>query len=326
MNCKKLCSGSLTALGLLALILDGKTALAGAQEGIRLCLQTVIPTLFPFFLLTGLATDLLTGTGFPFLRPLARLCRLPDRGSAFLIPAFLGGYPMGAQAVAAAWERGQLSHTAACRMLTFCSNAGPAFLFGMLSPMFPEPWMVWSLWGIHILGALFAAVILPGQVDSVPMPQAGHTDASAIMHRSLSALAAVCGWVICFRILLAFLGRWFLWRLPVPVQILITGLLELANGCCLLPVIPSVSLRYVMAAGLLGLGGVCVAMQTVSVLHGLPLRPYLLGKGIQAGISVLLALSVVRGFWIGLIPAFTAFLVLFPKWQRNSGILRPHAV
>ena len=38
------------ALGMLVLILDSKTALAGAREGIDLCIRTVIPSLFPFFL------------------------------------------------------------------------------------------------------------------------------------------------------------------------------------------------------------------------------------------------------------------------------------
>jgi hypothetical protein len=40
------------------LILDGSTALAGAREGVQMCLYTVIPALFPFFVLSDLLSSL----------------------------------------------------------------------------------------------------------------------------------------------------------------------------------------------------------------------------------------------------------------------------
>ena len=36
---------------MLALILDSRTALAGAVQGVELCLKTLIPFLFPFLFL-----------------------------------------------------------------------------------------------------------------------------------------------------------------------------------------------------------------------------------------------------------------------------------
>ena len=44
---KKILTGSLAALGILVLILDGKTAILGAGDAIELCLASVIPSLFP---------------------------------------------------------------------------------------------------------------------------------------------------------------------------------------------------------------------------------------------------------------------------------------
>ena len=149
-------------MGMLILILDGKTALAGGAEGIELCLKTVIPSLFPFFVLSILLTSSLSGVTLPVLRPLGRLCGMPEGTEALLISGFLGGYPVGAQSVAAVYRSGQLPRREAERLLAFCSNAGPAFLFGMASSLFPRQWMAWALWGIHIAGAVFAAVLLPG--------------------------------------------------------------------------------------------------------------------------------------------------------------------
>ena len=39
---------SVCALGMIVLILDSKTALSGCREGVTLCLNVVIPSLFPF--------------------------------------------------------------------------------------------------------------------------------------------------------------------------------------------------------------------------------------------------------------------------------------
>ena len=152
---------------MLALILDGRTAIDGARQGIELCLRTVIPSLFPFFVLSILLTSSLLGSSLAVLRPLGRLFGMPDGTESLLIPAFLGGYPVGAQNVAAAFRSGQLTKPEAERMLSFCSNAGPAFLFGMAAAMFPRRWMAWALWGIHIVGALFAALLIPSVIWTV---------------------------------------------------------------------------------------------------------------------------------------------------------------
>ena len=81
---------------MLALILDGRTAIDGARQGIELCLRTVIPSLFPFFVLSILLTSSLLGSSLAVLRPLGRLFGMPDGAESLLIPAFLGGYPVAA--------------------------------------------------------------------------------------------------------------------------------------------------------------------------------------------------------------------------------------
>ena len=65
----------------------------------------------------------------------------------------------------------------------------------------------------------------------------------------------VCGWVILFRILIAFLERWFLWLLPASVRVAVTGLLELSNGCCALAEIKDFKMRFLLCSGMLSFGG-----------------------------------------------------------------------
>ena len=87
---------------LLLLILDAGTAAEGMRSGITLCLRTVIPSLFPFFVCSMVLNGSLTGQPFHALRPLSRFCRIPRGSEALLLTGLLGGYPVGAQAVAEA--------------------------------------------------------------------------------------------------------------------------------------------------------------------------------------------------------------------------------
>ena len=325
MKRKQLWTGICVCFGMLALILDGKTAIEGARQGIELCLRTVIPSLFPFFVLSILLTSSLLGSALPVLRPLGRLFGIPEGAESLLIPAFLGGYPVGAQSAAAAFYSGRLSKTEAERLLCFCSNAGPAFLFGMVSSMFPRRWMAWALWGIHISGALFASLLIPGRdITPVKLTNANpHSPASAL-NAALGVMASVCGWVVLFRVLLAFLKRWFFWILPTAAQVAVTGLLELSNGCCELLAIADVPARFCICSGILAFGGLCVTMQTVSVTRGLSLRPYFLGKLLQTLFSVALAALMAYGVWLPF--GVLSILALVLKVQKRGSFSKVFGV
>ena len=77
MNPKKILPIAGAFLGILLLILDGRTALLGAQAGIALCLKTIVPALFPFFVLSILLTNALTDINLPLLSFLCGLLRIP---------------------------------------------------------------------------------------------------------------------------------------------------------------------------------------------------------------------------------------------------------
>lgn len=314
------------AAGMLILILDSQTALEASREGVQFVIQTVLPSLFPFFFLSGW----LTGSDFRQFRILsgvARLFRIPDSCSYLLLPAFLGGYPSGAQAIASAHQQGQLSRESAEQLLGYCSNAGPSFLFGILSSSFPATWMCWALWGLHIVGALLAARLLPAvseDCSAISKEKKQHT-MSDILLCSIKTTAIVCGWVILFRVLIAFLERWCLWLVAPPFQVFLKGSIELTNGCFCLNQIQDVRLRFVICSALLSLGGFCVTMQTKSVVQSLNLRYYRIGKGIQCVFSVCTASAVLYRSVIPLL--VPAIVVLLSQWKREKrssfpGILR----
>ena len=280
------------AIGMLVLIFDGKTAISGAIDGIELCLYVLIPSLFPFFLLTMLLTGALSGQALPRFMPLARWCGIPECCEALLLTGFLGGYPSGAQSVAQLHKSGILTREQAEKLLPLCNNAGPAFIFGVLGRMFSSTYTVWLLWLVQIFSALLAASILPAVGGSAALQTAKPITLTQALERSVRAMGLVCGWVVLMRTVLAFLERWFLWLLPDALRVTLVGILELSNGCVLLRQLPQEGLRFLLAGIFLSLGGICVSLQTASVAEGLRLTRYFPGKLLQCCISILLCASL----------------------------------
>lgn len=307
------------ALGLLVLIFDGALALEGARNGIDLCIRTVIPALFPFLVLSIVLTRSLSETRSPPVEFLSGILSLPHCAGPVLIPAFLGGYPVGAKCVADLYRRNGIQRAEAERMLAFCSNAGPSFLFGMTSGFFPESKQVWLLWFIQIAAAFLTAAVIPAPPHHPSDPNKAKAQEADILLSAARAMGIICCWVILFRILITFLERWFLWLLPAWAQIALMGFLELTNGCCGLALIADERLRFVVCSCMLAFGGICVLLQTASVTKGLSLSGYLKGKLMQTVFSLLLSsMAVLRRGWIlGLLIPF--LMIIFRKTQNRYG-------
>lgn len=320
---------------MVVLIVDGKTALNGAAEGIELCLQSLIPSLFPFFILSTILTSSLSGQSIHLLQPIAKMCRIPSAYTSLVAVGFLGGYPVGAQNVAILYRKGLLTRMQASRMIVFCNNAGPAFLFGILGSMFSDTKIPWILWSVHIASALLVGILLPGGDDGNVTKLSDHRiSLPGALELSVKAMALVCGWVVIGRMLLAFLQRWFLWLFQDWVQILVSGLLELSNGCIQLRNIQYEGLRFIMAAAFLSLGGICVTLQTASVTESVPLDLYFPGKLLQCCFSVA-ACSLLQFIFpdgeqcISGIPFYISavvgiILILFLRFQKNNSRISVH--
>ena len=276
------------------LLLDTKTALYGVSQGVQLCIQTVIPSLFLFIFISIVLTSAMSGRTFAILRPICRPLGIPEGAESLLIMGLIGGYPVGAQCVAEAARSGAISTGCGRRLLSFCSNAGPSFIFGIGSILFSKVWMCWALWGIQIASALTVGILMPGADESAKTFKPGNRySLSQALQKAITVMAMICGWVVIFRVIIAFVNLWFLWFLPDWAVCLFCGTLELANGCCSLAKIANEQLRFILCAVFLSFGGICVSMQTYSVTEGVDSSLYLPGKLLQTVISTLLASSII---------------------------------
>ena len=288
---KSLLSAYFWIMCLFTLILDTKTVIRGAGDGIDLCIRVLIPSIFPFLVICSMVTASLPPS-MPFLRSIGRLLKLPAGAEDLFFLGLLGGYPVGAAMVSNAVRSKQISARDGARLMAFCSNPGPSFLFGMGAVLFPSPFYCAALWLIQILSAAIVGILTPGSPSTSRTNSVTKLPMDRNIRRSISTMAIICAWVVLFRIVITVLERWTLWFLPESAQIIVRGLLELANGIVSLQEIQNLGQRMVLFSMLLSFGGLCVWMQTISVADGVPTKYYLPGKITQCAISVLLTFAL----------------------------------
>ena len=116
----------------LSLMLWPQEAMEAAREGLQLCYNVIIPSLFPFFVLSALVVDLgLAGYVGRALEGLMRpLFHVPGACASAFVLGFVGGYPVGARTALSLYQKGMCTKTEAERLLSFCNNSGPAFILG----------------------------------------------------------------------------------------------------------------------------------------------------------------------------------------------------
>ena len=147
----------------LALLRFPQEAAQAVREGLLLCFETVVPSLFPFFVVVSLLIQLgaagaLQRLFTPFMGPLFHLrglCAAP------LIAGLVGGYPAGARTAAELVRSGQLSREEGERCLGFVNNCGPAFILSYVGAgiLHSSRAGVW-LYLIHVLSALLTGMLL----------------------------------------------------------------------------------------------------------------------------------------------------------------------
>lgn len=278
---------------MILLIFDTTIAYIGAKEGISVCIEVIIPSLFPFIVASNYLCTSLFGARIPGLERIGILFQLPKGSESLLVLGLLGGYPVGAQLIGDSYKRGSIDKRTACILLGYCNNAGPSFIFGVISSVFSSPSISFILWVIHIFSALVTGYLLPRpEISMASMEKKCTGSMVQALQKSIRAMASICGWVIIFKVILSYISPFLEGKVSQLCLIMLSGFLELSNGCMQLSNIGSESVRFILCTVFLSFGGICVLLQTASVTENLGLGLYIPGKMIQTGISVLLSLIV----------------------------------
>ena len=294
---------------------------AAVTEGLRLSVSVLIPSLFPFFICVNLTSALgLTGVLARVFAPvMRRMFHVSGAGCTAVLCGAAGGYPSGAQCVAALYREGQLSRAEAEYLLLFCNNAGPAFLFGAVGTVLGIGMTgCLLLWGIHLLSALVIGLVnRPKEAPNAALPPVLRANASGAVVEAVrsagQAVLQITMFVAAFSVLARLLTMAAAHILPDGVCTVLTGMLELSGGIAALANLP-IALRWklALASFFLGFGGLCVWMQTQAVLAPAGL----------SGCGMLLA-KLAQGLLAALITFFLA--PLLPETVTASAGMLPGA-
>ena len=283
----------LTAAYALLLLGSPRAAADGFAQGLSLCARSVLPALFPFFVVSNLLISapesaLLAAP----LRPLVRAAGLRDSAAPILLLSWLGGYAVCAQLTGGAVRSGRLAPGDAQRLLILGCCSGPGFVVGCVGGlMLGSVRLGVLLYGLQLAANLLAAALLhfclslrrAGRVP--PAPAQGCQPDGAAARGAVASLPAairaavdssltVCGSVLFFRVTGAMLEN-FLPLTGVPRALLLAAL-EVTAGCD----------AFAGLGGAAALRGCCLCLSLLGLSVFSQVRQ-LAGNGVPLGLFAL---------------------------------------
>ena len=281
------------SLVLICLILTRPArCLAYALSGLQLWFNRMIPTLFPFMVLSGIMvrmhlTDAFVSLLKPVLRPLFKVSPSCIYG---MVIGFLCGFPMGAHVTAQLYETNQISKEEASFLLAFCNNIGPVYFLSFVMPTLGLSHPFYFLFGMYGLPLLYGLVlrytVFRRRLSDIGRPSLPSTRESLLcaldhsVFTSLGGIAKLGGYMIFFNLLfilpeLLFSGSFFQYAL-----------------CCLLEITGGIGLIQnkapVLILCILPFGGLSCIAQTYSMIQStdLSIREYVMHKMILTAVTV----------------------------------------
>ncbi|MBR3895071.1 MAG: hypothetical protein IKJ35_07985 [Clostridia bacterium] len=314
--------GFFCLLCLCLILKSSDVAITYMNQGLLLCAKTVIPSLFPFMVLSELIVN--GGIGplliKPISGPLKRLFGLSDAGCCAVALGLLCGFPVGAKCTVLSYDRGEISRREAERALAFSNVPSSAFLINAVGV---------SLWGNRRFGvllyvAVLTTAILTGillarlaknkhapstEAISTPMHPPAVKGAKLFTEAIRSATASifpVCAYVVFFSALLGTLHPLLsALRLPPAIHAALFCLFELSGGMSQSCALGNIGMAAGLCAFAAGWSGLSVHCQVLSVCDGrdLSFRTYFLAKIFQGIFCALFFGILMLLFPDALIPA-----------------------
>ena len=317
------------------LLMFSKSNLPAVKSGLALWVNSVVPSLFPFFVATELLmhTNIISIIGNLLNRFMRPIFNIPGEGAFAFIMGIVSGYPMGAKIATNFRENNICSKEECERLLSFTNNSGPLFIIGTVGIlMFQNTTIGILLFITHILACITVGFIFRfwknnKTISNTTSKQtsfnknkkiASFSNLGEVMAESItsaiSTILLIGGFVVIFSAIISILKASGILNsfttLLSPIfnflnininfiQGVFTGLLEVTNGINVISSIGcrKLSINIILAAFLLGFGGISIFLQVWSITskRDLSIKPYLYGKllhGILAAFYTYLFINI----------------------------------
>ena len=301
-----------------SLLLFSTSNLPAIKKGLSLWANSVVPSLFPFFIATEalMNTNFVNSLGRYLNKIMKPLFNIRGEGSFGFIMGLISGYPVGAKIACDFRENNICSKEECERLLSFTNNSGPLFIVGTVGiSMFGNSTIGLLLLITHILACITVGIIFrfwkmnsnsPDYVGNknsnykkyknVTFSNLGEVLGKSITN-SISTILMIGGFVVIFSSVISILkasgilSSLIIILTPIFeflhidssfISGILTGLLEITNGISSISSvnIKAISVNIIITAFLLGFGGLSVLLQVLSITSktDLSIKPYVYGK------------------------------------------------
>ncbi len=273
----------------------------GAENGLLLWFNIIIPSLCPFMIISTMliklnVTSFISNMFYPVFH---KVFGLSKNGCYPAVVGMLSGYPLGAKTVADMYKTGAFSQSEAQYIISFCNNASPMFMLeyigvkclGLDRPAF--------MLLIIYLSAFINAFLEPGRhageacKSSSSNVKKNYPLMEALDESILSSavtLVKVGGYIILFSILTELLQN--IVTTNKIVQLAGAGIIEITTGGEILAgADTTLYVKCILASAFCAFGGMSSVAQTLGVIIGTGIsgRKYIFAKLRQAFIAAALA-------------------------------------
>lgn len=275
---------------------NSSLCVSSVKSGIGICLDTLIPSLFPFLCLSSLLSSYCgTILSVLFARFLCPLFNISVPACSAFVLGILGGFPSGAQCSASLFKNKKITKEEAERLPIFCNNAGLMFVISSVGiNIFGSLESGVLLYFVHIFSSVIAGTLTRPNKKMYHFEKGFFKDAFAsfspesplslipkCIFNSVKAMASVCANFLLFRTISYILFSSFS---PKNSLGLLKGIFEMVGGIYSLD---SSSSALIFASAILGFNGFCVHAQSCYFFSScsLSFRKCIFGKIICALLS-----------------------------------------
>ena len=226
-------------------LLNSKITLEGSTNGLILWLNTVVPTLLPFMIMSSILIGL---RGERLLNKLispitSKLFGLSPAGNYIFFIGMFCGYPLGAKTAADLLREKRISQNEAQYLMNFCNNISPAFTISFICHTLLNNRRIIPL----TLLILYCTPIFMGiltkkfyiEKNNSHIPKDGNYSSApkedlillldnAVINSALTSLK-LGGYIILFSVFCTLVEH--LRILPEAIKLIIVIFLEVTNGC-----------------------------------------------------------------------------------------------
>lgn len=241
-----------------------QAAQTGVRRGLAMCAQLLIPSLFPFLVLSGfiIQSGLASTAGrlaAPFMK---RVFGFSGGAAVAMLMSLIGGYPAGANAVAQLCAQGDIDRDEGRRLLRCCVSAGPAFIIGGVGAGMLGSTAV----GVRLLLAHWAAFVLVALIERGGESRSNRVRVSSAkplgeavtqsVNDAALSLLSMSGFVLVACTVMAYADAFGGERLPSFWRCLLACATEVSTGCTEAATMGRMTPFWIGAA--LGFGGLSV--------------------------------------------------------------------